>query len=93
MANVVDRFKNLIVYLDHDRFEDNTWDDVVLNPMAELPTVLSPSKVIYQDPKPGEKLPVYYINLDKQVVEQSGGQGIFESASEHEDFIDNMRTS
>jgi len=85
MANMVDMFKTLQMYVDHDGpVADNTWDDIVLNPLAELPKVLSPRKTIYQDPKPGEKLPVFYTNLEKGVVQQCEDDG----SSEDEYFID-----
>ena len=46
MASVVDRVKNLVIYFDHeDSLVTMEWDDVIANPAADLPKVISPKKV------------------------------------------------
>jgi hypothetical protein len=38
MTSVVEDVKNLVVYFDHgDLFGEVNWDDVVANPMSDLP--------------------------------------------------------
>lgn len=42
MCSVVGRIKNLVLYLDHDDTTINSsWDDVIVNPITELPKVLT----------------------------------------------------
>ena len=86
MAKMVDRFKTLQMYVDHNGPVDKPWDDIVMNPVTKLPKVLSPRKVTYQDPKPSEKLPVFYTDLKKGVVGQCENEG--SSDDEDEYFID-----
>ena len=70
MAAVVDKYKNMEVYFDHD---DNIggldWDDIVLNPVDLLSKVFSPKKVEVVQKKAGEKLPVFYTDFRKRRVE------------------------
>lgn len=97
MALVADKHKNLVVYVDHD---DNigglSWDDIVTNPVVELPKVFSPMRADVLEKKQGEKLPVFYTNLEKGRVDQNmnftsdgdGLSGIEDSDTEDEGFLD-----
>ena len=72
MATCAEDVKNLIVYFVHeDMFREVDWDDVVANPVTELPKVISPSKVQNVEKNPKEKLHVFYTNLDNIRVDQA----------------------
>ena len=72
MATCAEDVKNLVVYFVHeDIFSEVNRDNVVANPVTELPKVISPSKVQYVDKNPKEKLPVFYTNLDNIRVDQA----------------------
>jgi hypothetical protein len=43
MASLVHRVKNFVVYVDHDgNLDDLNWDDIMANPIASLPKVMTP---------------------------------------------------
>jgi len=70
MCSVVDRVKNLVVYFDHnDCVAGVQWDDVVSNPVAQLPKVSSPVKVQQIKKKKGEDLPDFYRKLRDKTIQ------------------------
>jgi hypothetical protein len=62
---------------------------VVVNPLAELPKVLSPTKVQHIDKKKAESLPDFYKNLRSRTDEQQNNEAIeIENSSGSDDSED-----
>jgi hypothetical protein len=59
-----DKMMNFVLYIDH-HYQGLPPEDIVINPVAALPKVLSPMKVHYVEKIPGERLLDMYKDLPK----------------------------
>ena len=94
MKSVVGRAKTLVVYVDHEgTLADVNWDDVVVNPSADLPKVFSPAKIVHIKKKKCEVLLDFYKNLrssfdEEQKSEQGKNDSGSDDDSDDSDFVD-----
>lgn len=88
MCSVVDKVKTLVLYFDHeDILGGFSWDDVVLNPVTELPKVMSPVKVVHME-KRAEKLPTFYSDLRKETPAADIVCDVEEDSNDPDYFVD-----
>jgi len=64
MREFADKTMNFVLYIYH-HYQGLPPEDIVLNPVAALPKVLSPMKVHYVEKIPGKRLPDMYKDLPK----------------------------
>lgn len=89
MNSVVNRVKNLIVYIDHDdTIAVANWDEVAIDPSVEMPKVFNPIKVKHIEKN--EALPEFYRNISGAKDEHKVTESEFDSGSESgdSDFLD-----
>jgi hypothetical protein len=87
MADIVHKVTNFVVYFDHVNTATGiNWDDIVADEMAEIPRVQN------EPEKDGQKIPVFYTNLQNRTVHQfkcTEGQSSDRPASEESNgFLD-----
>lgn len=74
MASMVEKFRTLVVYIDHDdKVAGIDWDDIIDNPGTPLPKVISPNKVNCVEKIIGESSKQQEGNLKEQSSRQQQG--------------------
>ena len=99
MRQFAGKMKNFVLYIDH-HYQGLPPEDIVMNPVSDLPKVLSPMKVQHVDKIPGERLPDIYNDLPKADeicevdLDDGGSEGEFywgsgsDDSEEDPDFVD-----
>jgi hypothetical protein len=97
MASFVNKFRNFVLYFDHDdNLSGAKWDDVVANPQTDLPKVISPMKASYVQHNKSDKLPEFYCNLKPPlddagrttVSDNIGSSDHLSDSEDDSDFVD-----
>ncbi|XP_066398983.1 uncharacterized protein [Miscanthus floridulus] len=87
MASMVDRVKNIVLYFDHDNHIGGLpHEDIVINPIVDLPKVFNPTKVQHMG-RVDEELPEFYNNLERQ-EEPIDTAATTDDSEEDLDFVD-----
>ena len=88
MKQITHKVKIFVLYFDHQNQVAKAYDDIVLDPIAVLPNVISPKKSIYVEKKEGEKLPAFYKNLKSSLDDQVAESEPESDDEEDSDFVD-----
>lgn len=88
MVLVVDKVKNLVLYFDHDGHVGRlSHEDVLINPVANLPKVVFSPRMVQHVERVDERLPEFYRNLERQEPHDDTA-GATEDSEEDSDFVD-----
>ena len=91
MSSLVHKFKNFVLYLDHDdNLSGLQWDDIVANPLNSSPKVFSPMKTMHMDNADSGRVPKFcgYDRVDDRNDGSFGDDSAGDDREEDPDFVD-----